>query len=39
MGYADAEGSVARGRLLADWTAKRDEVRTHFDALVLSEGE
>jgi len=39
MGYADAEGRSAHDRLLADWTAKRDEVRTHFDALVLSEGE
>jgi glutamate-ammonia-ligase adenylyltransferase len=39
MGYADAEGSAARGRLLADWRAKRDEVRTHFEALVLSESE
>jgi glutamate-ammonia-ligase adenylyltransferase len=39
MGYADVEGSSAHDRLLADWTANRDEVRTHFDALVLSEGE
>ena len=39
MGYTDAEGSSARERLLADLAAKRSEVRTHFGALVLSEGE
>jgi glutamate-ammonia-ligase adenylyltransferase len=39
MGYADAQGSSAQDRLLEDWTAVRNEVRFHFDALVLSEGE
>jgi glutamate-ammonia-ligase adenylyltransferase len=39
MGYADAEGSSARNRLLEDWTAVRNEVRFHFEALVLSEGK
>lgn len=39
MGYADAEGSTAHHRLLEDWTAVRNEVRFHFDALVLSEGQ
>jgi len=37
MGYADAEGSAARDRLLEDWTAVRNETRAHFDALVLRE--
>jgi glutamate-ammonia-ligase adenylyltransferase len=39
MGYADADARSAHGRLLEDWTAVRSEVRTHFDALVLSERE
>jgi len=39
MGYSDEDGSSARDRLLADLTAKRDEVRTHFGALVLSGGK
>jgi glutamate-ammonia-ligase adenylyltransferase len=39
MGYADVEARSDHNRLLADWTAVRNEVRTHFDALVLSEGE
>jgi glutamate-ammonia-ligase adenylyltransferase len=39
MGYDDERGSSARDRLLEDWTAVRNETRTHFDALVLSEGE
>jgi glutamate-ammonia-ligase adenylyltransferase len=37
MGYADPEANSAHNRLLDDWTAVRNEVRTHFDALVLSE--
>jgi glutamate-ammonia-ligase adenylyltransferase len=39
MGYTDAEGSSARDHLLADLAAKRNEVRAHFGALVLSEGK
>jgi glutamate-ammonia-ligase adenylyltransferase len=39
MGYADAEGSSARDRLLEDGTSVRNEVRSHFDALVLSESQ
>lgn len=39
LGYADAAGDEARDRLLEDWTAVRNEVRTHFDALVFREGE
>ena len=39
MGYADERGSSARDRLLEDWTAVRNEARSHFDALVLSESE
>jgi glutamate-ammonia-ligase adenylyltransferase len=37
MGYADPDGEDARARLLEDWTAVRTQVRSHFDALVLSE--
>jgi glutamate-ammonia-ligase adenylyltransferase len=37
MGYDDAEGELARARLLEDWTSVRNEVRHHFEALVLSE--
>lgn len=36
MGYDDPAGDAARDRLLEDWTAVRNEVRAHFDALVLS---
>ena len=39
LGYADDAGDEARDRLLKDWTAVRNEVRTHFDALVFREGE
>ena len=39
LGYADAAGDEARDRFLEDWTAVRNEVRTHFDALVFREGE
>ena len=39
MGYVDVAGTSARNRLLEDWTAVRNETRSHFDALVLSEGE
>jgi glutamate-ammonia-ligase adenylyltransferase len=39
MGYADVESGIARNRLLEDWTAVRTATRTHFDALVLREGE
>jgi glutamine synthetase adenylyltransferase len=38
MGYADVAGTSARNRLLEDWTAVRNETRSHFDALVLREG-
>ena len=39
MGYADADGAQARAGLLEDWTSVRNEVRGHFDALVLKEPE
>jgi len=39
MGYVDPEGQQARSRLLDDWTSVRSEVRHHFDALVLSDGQ
>ena len=39
MGYAQADGEVARTLLLEDWTAARGEVRSHFEALVLRNGE
>jgi glutamate-ammonia-ligase adenylyltransferase len=35
LGYDDAEGESARERLLDHWTAVRNEVRGHFEALVL----
>jgi glutamate-ammonia-ligase adenylyltransferase len=35
LGYANAEGKLAREQLLDDWTAVRSEVRGHFEALVL----
>ena len=38
MGYDVADGEAARAALLDDWTTVRNEVRTHFEALVL-EGE
>jgi glutamate-ammonia-ligase adenylyltransferase len=37
MGYADALGAQARERMLEDWTSARNEVRHHFEALVLSD--
>jgi glutamate-ammonia-ligase adenylyltransferase len=39
LGYAEAEGDRARDRLLEDWTAVRNEVRTHFENLVLEDPE
>jgi len=37
MGYQEAAAADAHARLLDDWTWVRSEVRTHFEALVLSE--
>jgi len=37
MGYHEAAANDAHTRLLDDWTWVRSEVRTHFDALVLSD--
>lgn len=37
MGYAQPDGRNARNDLLDDWTSTRNEVRSHFDALVLSD--
>ena len=39
MGYGEVEGTQARASLLEDWTSVRNEVRGHFDALVLREAE
>ncbi len=39
MGYDEPEGAAAEARLVADWAAVRDSVRTHFDALVLGSSE
>jgi len=39
MGYAQADAEAARTCLLEDWTAARGEVRAHFEALVLRNGE
>lgn len=39
MGYAHATADAARDRLLEDWTAVRNEVRQHFEALVFRESE
>jgi hypothetical protein len=36
MGYRDENGDAARNRLLDEWTNTRAEIRTHFDALVLT---
>jgi glutamate-ammonia-ligase adenylyltransferase len=36
MGYGEASGDDARNHLLDDWTAFRSQVRSHFEALVLS---
>jgi glutamate-ammonia-ligase adenylyltransferase len=36
MGYDEASGVDARNHLLDDWTAFRNQVRSHFEALVLS---
>jgi glutamate-ammonia-ligase adenylyltransferase len=35
MGYSEAEGKRARARLLQDWDRVREEMRQHFDALVI----
>jgi glutamate-ammonia-ligase adenylyltransferase len=37
MGYQQAPAAEAHTRLLDDWTWVRSEVRTHFEALVLSD--
>jgi hypothetical protein len=37
MGYHETEAADAHSRLLDDWTWVRSEVRTHFEALVLSD--
>jgi len=37
MGYQEAAAADAHTQLLDDWTWVRNEVRTHFEALVLSE--
>lgn len=37
MGYQEAAAADAHTRLLDDWTWVRSEVRTHFEALVLSD--
>ncbi len=39
MGYPEAEAEAARTGLLEDRMAARSEVRAHFEALVLREGE
>ncbi len=39
MGYAEVQAATARANLLEDWTSVRNEVRGHFDALVLREAE
>jgi glutamate-ammonia-ligase adenylyltransferase len=36
MGYRQPEGRSARENLLEEWSTVRTEVRSHFDALVLS---
>jgi glutamate-ammonia-ligase adenylyltransferase len=36
MGYDEASGSDARAHLIDDWNRHRAEVRSHFDALILS---
>ncbi|MGI9592698.1 MAG: hypothetical protein ACR2P8_15115 [Myxococcota bacterium] len=37
LGYDEPEAASARASLLEDWTSVRNEVRGHFDALVLRE--
>ena len=39
MGYVEADAERSRAALLGDWTSVRDEVRGHFDALVLRRAE
>jgi glutamate-ammonia-ligase adenylyltransferase len=34
MGYLDDEAEAARARMLAEWSAVRSEVRSHFDELM-----
>jgi glutamate-ammonia-ligase adenylyltransferase len=36
MGYDESAGDAALARLLDDWTSVRSQVRSHFEALVLS---
>ena len=36
MGYGEASGDDARNHLLDDWSVFRNQVRSHFEALVLS---
>jgi len=38
VGYLAPESESARNQLLDDWTRVRNEVRAHFDALVLGTG-
>jgi glutamate-ammonia-ligase adenylyltransferase len=35
MGYGEASGDAARKHLLDDWNSFRNQVRSHFEALVL----
>ena len=37
MGYAEPDADAARARLLADWTAMRRAVRSHFEELLPGE--
>jgi len=39
MGYASEEAAAARSDFNDDWASVRNEVRAHFDALVLGEAE
>jgi [glutamine synthetase] adenylyltransferase / [glutamine synthetase]-adenylyl-L-tyrosine phosphorylase len=38
MGYLDDEAEAARTRMLGEWSAVRDEVRSHFDELMPGAG-
>ena len=39
MGYVKADAERSRTALLEDWTSVRNEVRGHFDALVLRRSD
>jgi glutamate-ammonia-ligase adenylyltransferase len=39
MGYTNPDAREAHARMMEDWTSVRSEVRHHFDALVLRDGE